>query len=153
MPAIIEAWLSASDNDHAAGQGLAERAERRLVGHVSGREQERSLGAMKVGELLFQQDVVVAGPRDVARAAGPGANLVQRLVHRRDDPGVLPHAEIVVAAPHRDVFDPAAGMMGRFRKIASVAFQVREDAVAAVVAQAREAIRKEPFVIHDPSTR
>ena len=139
-------------DDRAARHRLAERAERRLVRDIAGSEQERRLGPVEVGELLLQQHVVVAGARDVARAARPGAHLVQRLVHRRDDLRVLPHAEIVVAAPDRDVFDPAAGVMGGGRKIAGMAFQIREDAVAAVAAQTREPIRKEPFVIHDPST-
>jgi hypothetical protein len=38
---------------------------------------------MQVGEFPLQNDVVVVGARDVARATGTGAALVQRGMHGR----------------------------------------------------------------------
>ena len=140
-------------DDHAARQGLPQRPERRLVGDIARGEQERGLGPVKPREFLFEQDVVVAGSGDVARASRAGADPVQRLVHRRDDLGVLPHAEIVVAAPHGDVLDGAPGMARRHGKRAGVALQIREHPVAPVAAQARQPLGKEPFVIHYPRPR
>ncbi len=69
MPAIIEAWLSASEKMIRPGRTLRQRRQRRLVGDIAGGEQQRRLLAVQVGQLGFQLDVIVGGAGDVARAA------------------------------------------------------------------------------------
>ena len=73
MPAIIEAWFSASEKMIAARQHGAERRERGLVGDVARGEDQRRFLAVEVGELALEQHVAVVGAGDVARAAGAGA--------------------------------------------------------------------------------
>ena len=77
---------------HAAGKPRGQRANGGPVAHVAGVEQQRRVLAVQVGQLLFQQHVVVVGAGDVAGAAGAGAAMVQRLVHRRQHGWVLAHA-------------------------------------------------------------
>ena len=55
--------------DDAAGQDVAQRRERRVVGDVARREEERRFLAVQVGEFAFELDVEVRRARDVARAA------------------------------------------------------------------------------------
>ena len=138
--------------DHAARHGLPQRAERRLVGDISRGEQERRLGPVEPGELLLKQDVVVGGPRNVAGAARPGAYPVQRLVHCRDDPRVLAHAEIVVAAPHGDVLDRTAVVARGDGKRPGAALEIGENPIAAVAPQVRYSIGEKLVVIHRPQT-
>ena len=73
---------------------------------------------------------------DVAGAAGAGADLVQRLLHRLDDVRVLAHAEIVVGAPDGDRLGAIAAEAARVREAALGAQDVDEDAVAALVVKA-----------------
>ena len=89
--------------DHAAGDQLDQRRQRRVVGDVGGREEQRRFLAVQVGELVLELDVIVGGAGDVARAAGAGADGVDRLVHGGDDGRMLAHAEIVVGAPDGDL--------------------------------------------------
>ena len=102
MPAIIEAWFFSSEKMTQPGQELDERRQRRVVGHVGGREEQRRLLAVQVGELGLELDVIVGGAGDVARAARAGADGVDRLVHGGEHGRVLAHAEIVVGAPDGD---------------------------------------------------
>ena len=62
---------------------------------------------MQLCERLFQQDMVVIGAADIARPAGAGAALVDGDVHGCEHRGVLPHAQVVVGAPHGDIFSGA----------------------------------------------
>lgn len=62
---------------------------------------------MQIGEHPLEQDVIVVCAGDVAGAAGAGAAFVDCLVHRGEDGGVLPYAEIAVRAPGGDVGDGA----------------------------------------------
>ena len=56
----------------------------------------------------------------------PAPSEVDRLVHRGQDLGVLAHAEIVVAAPHRDALgSPSGTMPDRCRELARNAFESR----------------------------
>ena len=103
MPAIIEAWFSASEKMIRPGRILCQGRQRRLVGHIAGGEQQRRFLAVQVGQLALQLDVIVGGAGDVARAAGAGAGLVDGLVHGVEHDRVLALAEIVVGAPDDDV--------------------------------------------------
>ena len=69
---------------------------------------------------------------DVARAARAGADVVQRLFHRRDHLRVLAHREIVVRAPDGDRLRPVMpGEAARVGEGALVAQDVDEHAIAA----------------------
>ena len=93
------------EDDQARHESLQGR-QRRLVGDIARGEQQRRFLAVQVGELGLELDVVVGGAGDVARAAGAGADLVDRLVHGVEHDRVLAHAEIVVGAPDRHVVAP-----------------------------------------------
>ena len=85
---------------------------------------------------------------DVARAARPGADAMQRLLHGRHDRGMLAHAQIVVGAPDGDrlravVSRKALGI----GKIALGAQDIDEDAVAALVMKAVNRCSENAFVV------
>ena len=46
--------------------------------------------------------MVVRVTADIASTAGARADIMQRLFHRSDDLGVLPHRQVIVRAPHGD---------------------------------------------------
>ena len=103
---------------------------------------------MQVRKLLLQQHVVVVGAGDIAGAAGAGAAAVQRLVHGLDHARVLPHAQVVVGAPHGDRRLAALAVVRRLREVAGVAFQVREHPVVALPTQPVELLAEDGIVIH-----
>ena len=122
--------------DDQAGDLRGQRAERRPVGDVSAREDQRGFLAVQVGQLAFEHDMVVVGAGDVAGAARPGAALVDRIVHRRDHRIVLAHTQIVVRAPHRHILRGAVlAVACRLREIARMTLQIRKHTVIAVIAQ------------------
>jgi hypothetical protein len=88
----------------------------------------------------------MAVPRDVACAAGAGANRPQRLFHRRQHRRVLPHAEIVVRAPHRDL--GADAVVEGARKAAAAPLEIGKDAITPLGVQRVEALSEEALVIH-----
>ena len=92
---------------------------------------------MEVGELGLEVDMIMGVAADVARAARAGADVVERFFHRRDDRGVLAHAEIVVRAPHGDRLGAVvAGEAARVGEAALGAQDVDEDAIAPLVVEA-----------------
>ena len=148
MPSIIEAWLRASEKMTQPGIVGAERRQGRLVGDVAGGEQQRRLLAVEVGKLALEQDMVVVGAGDVARAAGAGAAFVQRLVHGRDHLGMLAHAEIVVRAPDGDFARLLARIAQCPRKTAGAPLKIGENTVASFLVQAFQLFREERLEIH-----
>src|ERR1700731_349793 len=84
--------------------------------------------------------------RDIARAAGAGPDRPQRLLHRLQDRRVLPHAEIVVRAPHRD-FGADAVIEGA-RETAAAPLEVGKDAIPPLGVQRTETLSEEALVIH-----
>ena len=76
-----------------------QRGNSRLIGDVSRREEQRSLLAVKVSKLTFQEYVVMARPGNVARPAGAGSDPIESLMHRCEDCRMLAHAQIIVGAP------------------------------------------------------
>ena len=120
--------------DHAAGEQLAERRQRRLVRDIAGGEQQRAFLAVEVGELGLELDMIMGVAADVAGAAGAGADVVQRVLHRLDHRRVLAHAEIVVRAPDGDRLGAVvAGEAARVGEAALGAQDVDEHAVAPFV--------------------
>ena len=87
---------------------------------------------MKVGQRTLQFDMIIRRSGNIAGAASSGADIVDRLLHGLGHAGALPHAEIVIGTPDSDIADiafirPPAG----FRKLAFIAAQIGEDAIAA----------------------
>src|SRR6516164_60552 len=88
----------------------------------------------------------VAVTRDVAGPAGARADRPQRLFHCRQHCRVLPHAEIIVRAPHRDLGTDA--VIKGARKAASASLEIGKDAVASLGAQRFLTLTEELFLIH-----
>src|SRR5690242_3567650 len=88
------------------------------------------------------------GAGDVAGAAGAGADAGRGLDHGADHFRMLAHAEIVVGAPDHDIARPLRGVPNRMREPAGDAFEIGEDAVAALVMEAAEGVIEELAVIH-----
>ena len=133
----------------AVGQARGERAECRPVRDIAAGEQQRRFLAVEVGQLGLEQNVLMVGAADVARAPRPCAAAVERFVHRAEHIGMLAHAEIVVRAPDGDLaYFPGIGVAARARKRALLAFDVGEHAVIAGFAQAVELLGEKGFVVH-----
>src|SRR6266436_272530 len=88
------------------------------------------------------------GARDVAGAAGAGADPRGGLDHGADHLGVLAHAEIVVGTPDHDIARPLRGMPRRMREPAGDALEVGENPVAPLLMQAVKGDTEELAVIH-----
>ena len=78
---------------------------------------------MQIGKFGFQLGVIVRGPRDVARAAGPCPASIQRFVHCRKNFGVLSHPEVVIRAPDRHGLLRLAAMRRCIGKRSAFAFK------------------------------
>ena len=138
--------MSASENTDHARQFARQGRQRRVVGDIARGEDQRRLAAVQIGELALEQQMHMAVAGDVARAAGAGADRPQRLLHRRQHRRMLPHAEIVVRAPHRDLgADP---VIEGARKAAAAPLEIGEHAVPPLGAQRVEALFEKAFVIH-----
>jgi hypothetical protein len=135
--------------DHAAGQDLGERRQRRVVRDVARREQQRAFLAVQVGEFGLELDVVVRVATDVAGAAGARADVVQRLFHGLDHLGVLAHGEVVVRTPDGDRLRPVVpGEAARVGEGALVAQDVDEHAVPAFGVQTLDSLVEDLVVVH-----
>src|SRR5216684_6147434 len=88
----------------------------------------------------------VAVARDVARSAGAGADRPQRLRHRRQHRRMLPHAEIIVRAPDRDL--GADAVIEGARKAAAAPFEIGKDAIPPLGAHCVETLSEKALVIH-----
>src|SRR5215218_5241707 len=87
-------------------------------------------------------------PADVAGAARSGADIVQRLLHRRNDHGMLTDAEIVVGAPDSDRLRPVMAVeAARIGEAAFGAQYVDEDAIPAFVMEAIDRRLEDAVVI------
>ena len=123
--------------DQAVRDQLGDGRDAGLVRDVARGEDEARLLAVQVGEFALQvhQRRVVA--RDVAGAAGAHAAAGGRAGHGADHVRVLAHAEVVVRAPYGDLGGAAVGLAPmRGREAAGDAFDIGEDAVAALAVQA-----------------
>ena len=137
--------------DNGVGQNLGQRRQRRLVGNIARSEQQRRFLAMQAGELALKLDMIMVVAGDIAGAARPGAELVNRLVDGLDHLGMLRHAQIIVAAP--DLYfagDAIFIVSGGIGEIAPVAGNLRENPVASLVLQILDRVGKDLFVIHRP---
>ncbi len=132
--------------DDAARNLPGQRRDGGVVRDIARGEQQCRFLAMQVRELALEQDVVVAGAGNVARAAGPGAAALDRLVHGGEHQGVLSHAEIVVGAPYRDL--AARAVVIGTRKRPGPPLEIGEYPVASFRPQRVEPLFEEAFVIH-----
>ena len=117
--------------DHGIGDLGAEGRERGPVRDVARGEEQRRFLAVQVCEFAFEDQVVVVGAGDVARATRARAAGLHRVDHRRDDIGVLAHAEVVVRAPDGDFAHLAVLVVGGAGEGAAAALHLGEDAVVA----------------------
>jgi hypothetical protein len=126
-----------------------QRRERCVIGDVGRGEDQRRLLAMQIGQLGLQRLVIDRGARDVARAPGPCARGLQRLVHRLEHDRMLAHPEVVVAAPDGDVLLRAVGLFpDGVRELALLALDIDECAVAALVMQTVDGCVERVVVVH-----
>ena len=93
--------------DDAIGEARREGAKRCPVGNIAAGKNQRGFFVVEVGQFGFEQHMLMARPRNIARAACARAAAIKRVVHRVEDFGMLAHAEIVVRAPDGDVLDGA----------------------------------------------
>ncbi|MNS39011.1 hypothetical protein D3C72_712780 [compost metagenome] len=104
---------------------------------------------MQIGKFLFQQDVMMVGPRNVAGASRTRATVIDGGFHGFDDFRVLAHAEIVVGTPDGYVLAFAIGVVPcRAGKIALLAFDIRKNAIASLRMQALQFRRKKCLEVH-----
>ena len=89
--------------DHAVLQTAAQTGQSCPVRDITGGEKKRAFLAVQISQFRLQQQVVVVGARDVARAARTSAGALHRFAHGVDHNGVLAHAQIVVGAPNGDI--------------------------------------------------
>ena len=116
--------------NEAIRQQPADRAKRRLIGHIAGREGEGSLLSVQVGELHLERDDGVAVAGDVRGAAG--ASPARGLDHGIDDSGVASHPEIVVRAPDDDPARAAATAPACIGWAVGAPLEIGENAIAAL---------------------
>src|SRR5882672_3009506 len=86
--------------------------------------------------------------RDIAGAAGAGADTGRGLDHGADHLRVLAHAEIVVGAPDHDIAATLRRVPDRMRETARDPLEIGENAVAPLIMQAAEGGAEEFAVIH-----
>ena len=103
---------------------------------------------MQVGQFQFELHQRMMGTRDVAGAAGAGANPCGGFDHGADHLGVLAHAEIVVGAPDHDIALAARRVPDRMREPARNPLEIGENPVTPLVMQAIEGGTEELAVIH-----
>ena len=135
------------EDDHARDL-LAERAQRRPVGDITGGEDQGCFLAVQVGKLALEQDMVVTGARDIPGASRTRATVVDGVFHRLDHLGMLAHAEIIIGTPNRHVFLFAAGMARCARKIAAMPLEIGEHAVTAFLVKFVQLAFEKRFEIH-----
>ncbi len=134
--------------DYEARDEMLDGGQCRIIGIVSGGEQERRLLAVQVGKLGLELDMIMGGAGDVAGAAGARAHRLDRLVHGAANHGVLAHAEIVVGAPDGHLVGAAMSEMVGGWIGSAVALQVGEDAVAALATQGLKVLAEKTLIIH-----
>src|SRR5262249_49939582 len=100
-------------------------------------------------ELAFELDERMTVAGDVAGATGAGAHAGRRLDHGTDDARMLPHAEVVVAAPHHDLARPVRRTPDRVGEASGDALQLDEHAVAPLVMQSIESVGEALAIGHE----
>ena len=97
--AVEDRGVVAGVDDHRV-RGRENRAERREVGLVAGREHERGVGVHPFGDLPLELQVQRDRPVQEARAGEPGAVAVQSVLGAGHHALVAGQPEVVVGAEH-----------------------------------------------------
>ncbi len=119
--------------DHRPRQARRQRRQGRIIGRIARGEQQRRLLAVQIGQIALQQDVFVAGARDVARTARAGSIGADRALRRLNHLGMDAHRQIVVRAPDGD--GPLAPVIPGVGRALRQPLQIGEDAIAALLLQ------------------
>ena len=80
---------------------------------------------MQVGKLCFELYVIMGGARNIPGSARTGAGGVDSLMHGGYNSRVLPHAQIVIAAPDFDVGSGVLAKIFCIRKTSASAADIR----------------------------
>ena len=103
---------------------------------------------MQISQFPFQQDMIMVGTGNIARATGAGAHFVQGLMHGGQNFFVLSHAQIIIRAPDGNVLLSAIMISGRLGKFTGLTLQLGEDAIAPFTTKVRQSMGKQFIVIH-----
>ena len=104
---------------------------------------------MKVSKLGLELDMLPVGTGDVSRSASASAEPEDGIVHGGQHIGMLPHSEVVVAAPHGDAAAPAvAATQQRGRELPCHPLQLDEGPVPAVRLHLADENFESPDVVH-----
>ena len=103
---------------------------------------------MQIGKLALQHYVVMGGAGNVSGAAGAGASIVDRILHGAQNVRVLPHSQVIVAAPDSDFVGAVAGVARRIGECAGMALQIGEDPIAALGREIGDRFSEKSLVIH-----
>src|SRR5215831_14785937 len=103
---------------------------------------------MEVRQFALEQDVIMIGTRDIARATGARTATIEGLMHGGEHRRMLPHSEIVVGTPDRDFLLSAIGMKCRPRKAPCFPLEVSENSVSPFPAKRFQPLAKIRLVIH-----
>jgi hypothetical protein len=101
---------------------------------------------VQICKLMLEHGVHMTVAGDIAGSPGARADRAQCLLYRREDRGVLSHAEIIVRAPHRHLSADAVTIGAR--KAAAAPLEIGEDAIPSLGAQRVKTLFEEAFVIH-----
>src|SRR5215467_1379781 len=88
--------------EHWIRKNRTEHAENRVIRGIASNESQARLLPMQIGDFAFELDQGVVVSRDISGTTGCNARTRNGLVHCRHHCWVLSHAQVVVAAPHRD---------------------------------------------------
>ncbi len=119
-----------------------------LVGDVTRTENERSLLAVQIGELVLKPDQRMRGAGDVAGAPSAGPHPGCRLDHGANDFRMLSHAEVIVGTPDHDFLRALGRMPDRMREASGNALEIGKYPVAPLVVQSPERVSEKFTVIH-----
>ena len=122
--------------------------QRRHVGDVAGREQQRRFLAVKAGEFFLKQDMIMVGAGNIPGPARTGAATVDGRDHRVAHQGVLSHAKIIVRTPNGDIRQRIVFVPNRARETATFSLKISENPVSALSLQALDLVTEETVVIH-----
>ena len=114
---------------HRAGTGGEQGGERRLVGDIARREQQRRRLAVQIGQFRLQRRVHTMAAGDIAGAAGAGATFAKRRHHGVAHHRRTAYGEIIVRGPDHHVARPIGGVGAKHRKAGRRFFQPGEHAV------------------------
>ena len=138
--------VSRIGKDDAVGDLSGQRGNSRLIGHVSRREEQRSLLTVQIGKLILQEHVVMAGSRNVARSPRAGSDPINSFMHCCEHHRMLAHAQVIVGTPDGNLI--LQTMIKGLRKVAGASLQVRKDPISIFASDELETRLKELIEIH-----